>query len=131
MTQLFDLVTIDNYSQSSDNLSNLNRIATEIETREAVDYCVTGELIFYSLAAKNTYKILTNINGGKQNEFVAEQLLPRENVIFYIAPYQPDEEGTCVINNNKLELKVYTPDDQEIVPAVSLTTGISIVSYWS
>lgn len=131
MTQLFDFIDVDSYSQSSDNLSTMNRVAAEVATQQAIDYCVTGELTFYSLAAKNTYKVLTHINGGQQSESIAEQLLPRQNAVFYIAQYQPDQEGTYVINNNQLELKVYTPDDQEIVPAVTVTAGISIVSYWS
>lgn len=130
MTQLNNTTDLDSYSAISENFNNLNRTAVDIRVLESTAYLVTFEFQFYCIGSKNIYDVITNINTGTLSQKVSEQLLNRNTSFIEISRYEPDQEAITVANN-LLQLNVYTPDDQEIVPAVSITAGIDIVSYWS
>lgn len=130
MTQLNNTIDLDSYSAISENFNNLNRTAIDIEVSESLAYLVTSEFQFYCIGSKNIYDVITNINTGTLNQKVSEQLLNRNTNFIEISRYEPDQEA-ITLTNILLQLNVYTSDDQEIVPAVSVTSGIDIVSYWS
>jgi hypothetical protein len=130
MTQLNNYVNLNTYSAISENFNSLTKATSDINTQEPISYAIIADFQFYCIGFKNVYKVINTINTSNLNEQISEQLLNRNTSLIEISQYKSDQEAYNLANN-LVQLNAYTSDDQEIVPAVSVTTGLNIVSYWS